>query len=199
MGIDRGNGPGERHTLDGLFSASYDDLCRLATAVRRDFRRSTLSTTSLVNEAWLKLASSPRLSFESRLHFNRIVGRAMRQVLVDVARRRNAMKRGRDVTFVGLGSAARESAADVTAVTLRRALVDLARQRPRQAQIVRCRFFSGLQLAEIAVLLGVSEATILRDWRAAREWLATALTTSAPPHSSTRPRAPSPSSTHPRI
>jgi RNA polymerase sigma factor (TIGR02999 family) len=168
-------------------------------AVRRDFRRSTLRTTSLVNEAWLKLAASPRLSFESRLHFNRIVGRAMRQVLVDGTRRRNAVKRGRDVTFVGLGSAARESAADVTAVTLRRALADLARQHPRQAQIVRCRFFSGLQLVQIAVLLGVSEATILRDWRAAREWLATVLTTSVPPHSSTRPRVPSPPSTHPRI
>ena len=199
VGIDCGNEPGERQTLDGLFSASYDDLCRLATAVRRDFRRSTVSTTGLVNEAWLKLAASPRFSFESRLHFNRIVGRAMRQVLVDQTRRRNAVKRGRGVTFVGLGSAARESAADVTAVALRRALVDLACQHPRQAQIVHHRFFSGRQLAEIAVLLGVSEATILRDWRAAREWLATALTASAPPHSSMRPRVPSPLSPHPRI
>ena len=147
-----------------------------------------------MNEAWLMLAASPHFSFDSRLHFNRIVGRAMRQVLVDMTRRRKAAKRGSDVTFVGLGSAAGESAGDDTVLTLRRALVDLARQRPRQAQIVRHRFFSGLQLAEIAVVLSVSEATVLRDLRAARKWLAAALTASEPPRSSTRPRALLPSS-----
>lgn len=162
-------------------------------AVGRDYRQTTLSATSLVNEAWLKLAASPHISFESRLHFNRIVGRAMRQVLVDMTRRRNAAKRGSDVTFVGLGSAAGEAAAGDAAMTMRRALVDLSRHRPRQSQIVHHRFFSGRQFTEIAVLLGVSDATVLRDWRAAREWLAAALTVSAPPRSSMHPRVPSPS------
>ena len=74
---------------------------------------------------------------------------------------------------------------------------ELARHRPRQAQIVRYRFFSGLQLAEIAAVLGVSEATVLRELRAARAWLAAALTASELPRSSTRPRVPLPSSRRP--
>lgn len=193
MGVNLGNVPGERQTLDGMFSSGYEDLCRLAAAVGRDYRQNTLSATSLVNEAWLKLAACPHISFESRLHFNRIVGRAMRQVLVDMTRRHNAAKRGSDVTFVGLSNAAGEASGGDAALTMRRALVDLARHRPRQAQIVHHRFFSGRQFTEIAVILGVSGATVLRDWRAARAWLAAALTTSAPPRSSTRPRVPSPS------
>ena len=199
MGGNLGNVPGERQTLDGMFSSGYEDLCRLAAVVGRDYHQNTLNATSLVNEAWLKLAACPRFAFNSRLHFNRIVGRAMRQVLVDNARRHNAAKRGSNVTFVSLAIAAGEIADSDAATTLRRALIELARHRPRQAQIVRHRFFSGRQLTEIAVLLGVSDATVLRDWRAAKEWLAAALTASEPQRSSTRPVALSPSSPRPRI
>src|SRR3979409_2038253 len=89
-----------RRSLDRLYSAAYEELRRLASSVRRSFPAVTLSPTTLVNEAWEKLARSPIVGATSRLHFKRIAARAMRQVLVDAARRRNAWKRGgRDVAF----------------------------------------------------------------------------------------------------
>ena len=88
--------PGEP-PLDELFSAAYDELRRLASMVKSDDPRATLSPTALVNEAFLKLAAAPRFKVMSPLHFRRIVGRAMRQVLVEAARRRNATKRGKDM------------------------------------------------------------------------------------------------------
>jgi RNA polymerase sigma factor (TIGR02999 family) len=170
---DGGHTPAERQAIDELFSAAYEELRRLAAAVRRDDRSVTITPTTLVNEAWLKLAASPRFTFVSRLHFKRIVGRAMRQVLVEAARRRNAAKRGAGSMFVTLD----ESSTDVVAsgqqfLALDSALSDLERLHPRQAHMVECRFFGGLDLAETANVLGVSEATIQRDWRAARAWLA---------------------------
>src|SRR5512139_3860194 len=86
--------PEERQRLDDLFSLTYEELRRLAHSVKRGDPSATLSPTALVNEAWLKLANSPRLGATSRLHFKRIAARAMRQVLVEAARRRNADKRG---------------------------------------------------------------------------------------------------------
>jgi RNA polymerase sigma factor (TIGR02999 family) len=85
---------GEKLGLDHLFSAAYEELRRLAHSVRRSDPNATLSPTALVNEAWLKLADSPSLASTSRLHFKRIAARAMRQVLIEAARRRQARKRG---------------------------------------------------------------------------------------------------------
>jgi RNA polymerase sigma factor (TIGR02999 family) len=159
--------------LDVLFSAAYEELRRLASAVRRSDRNATLSPTTLVNEAWLKLAGSA-VAAESRLNFKRIAARAMRQVLVEAARRRYAAKRGgRDVAFVTF-----DESLDVPVacgremMALDDALERLARVNPRQALMIESRFFGGFDLAETAALLNVSEATILRDWRAARAWLA---------------------------
>ena len=131
---------------------------------------------SLVNEAWLKLAANPRFAYVSRLHFKRIVGRAMRQVLVEAARRRNADKRGGGAPLVTLDDhdAALVATGDEL-LALHAALDDLGRLHPRQAAMVECRFFAGLELAEIASVLDVSEATIQRDWRAARAWLSNEL------------------------
>src|SRR6202789_405492 len=84
----------ERKALDQLFSATYEELRRLASSVRRGDPSATLSPTALVNEAWLKLAKSPDVGATSRLHFKRIAARAMRQLLVEAARRRNSDKRG---------------------------------------------------------------------------------------------------------
>jgi RNA polymerase sigma factor (TIGR02999 family) len=160
--------------LEEMFSAAYEELRRLAAVVRRDDRNATLSPTTLVNEAFLKLAASPRFTALSPLHFKRIAARAMRQVLVEAARRRYASKRGgRGVVFVTLDEslvADGGSAKDVLA--LDGALESLARLHPRQAEIVVCRFFGGFDVRETAAMLDVSEATILRDWRAARAWLA---------------------------
>ena len=172
-----GSGPGgERHELDALFSATYEELRRLASSVKRGDRGLTLSPTALVNEAWLKLAASRNLNPESPLHFKRIAARAMRQVLVEAARRRTAQKRGGGaalVTFDEGLTAGLETADDV--LGLDAALEELARLEPRQALMVEYRFFGGLDVRETAEALGVSEATILRDWRAARAWLAQAL------------------------
>ena len=96
--------PEERRTLDTLFSVTYEELRRLASAVKRSDANATLSPTTLVNEAWLKLASSPEFAAQSRLHFKRIAARAMRQILIEAARRWSAQKRGgREVMFVEFG------------------------------------------------------------------------------------------------
>jgi RNA polymerase sigma factor (TIGR02999 family) len=163
----------DRPALDALFSATYEELRRLASRVRQDDPSETLSPTALVNEAYVKLADSLRLVPASRLHFKRIAARAMRQVLIEAARRRKAQKRGGAhvmVTFDESLDSKLASSDDLLA--LDDALDDLARLNPRQAQMVECRFFGGFDLIETAVMLVVSEATVVRDWRAARAWLA---------------------------
>ena len=164
----------ERRALDDLFSVTYEELRRLASSVKRSDQSVTLTPTALVNEAWLKLANSPRFASTSRLHFKRIAARAMRQVLVEAARRRNAGKRGGPDAFVVPIDDARDGAAlaGEDLLALDRALDELARLEPRQALMVESRFFGGLDVGETAELLDVSEATILRDWRAAKAWLA---------------------------
>ena len=169
-----GSIPAERAELDYLFSVTYEELRRLASSVKRGDPGATLSPTTLVNEAWLKLAGSPRFASTSQLHFKRIAARAMRQVLVEAARRRHSRKRGgwglTMVTFDEATDTITECGKDLLA--LDSALEELARMNPRQAMMVESRFFGGLDVAETATLLEVSEATILRDWRAAKAWLA---------------------------
>jgi len=164
----------ERRALDHLFSVTYEELRRLASSVRRGNPSATLSPTTLVNEAWLKLAGSPHVASTSRLHFKRIAARAMRQVLVEAARRRNARKRGAGELFTVTFDESLDEAASCgeDLLALDTALDELARIQPRQAMMVESRFFGGLDLDETAALLNVSEATIRRDWRAARAWLA---------------------------
>lgn len=162
-----------RKALDELFSRAYEELRRLAAAVTRGDPSNTLNPTALVNEAWLKMAKSPPPRVESPLHFKRIAARAMRQLLVDAARRRNARKRGYgEAIFVALDDslpATENSARQMLA--LDGALSELACLDPRQATIVECRFFGGLAIGEIATLLDSSEAAVLQDWRAAKAWL----------------------------
>ncbi|MGA3188350.1 MAG: ECF-type sigma factor [Bryobacteraceae bacterium] len=163
----------EHADLNYLFSVTYEELRRLASTVRRGDPSATLNPTALVNEAWLKLASSPQVANTSHLHFKRIAARAMRQVLVEAARRRHADKRGgQGAIFVTFNEADAAGACEQELLGLDSALDELARVEPRQAMMVESRFFGGLEVAEIAQLLEVSEATILRDWRAAKAWLA---------------------------
>jgi len=164
-----------RQALDNLFSLTYEELRRLAYSVRRGDPSVTLSPTALVNEAWLKLANSPGVASAPRLHFKRIAARAMRQLLVEAARRRHSHKRGGadDISVITFDESIMQSAnCGKELLALESALQDLARVQPRQAMMVECRFFGGLDIAETAALLEVSEATILRDWRAAKAWLA---------------------------
>jgi RNA polymerase sigma factor (TIGR02999 family) len=165
----------ERRALDDLYSMAYEELRRLASCIKRGDGGATLSPTALVNEAWLKLASSPELASTSHLHFKRIATRAMRQVLIEAARRRAARKRGGPdanvIAFDDAAVAAAVACAD-DLLALDAALDELARVHPRQALLVEMRFFGGLTPGEIATSLDVSETTVLRDWRAARAWLA---------------------------
>jgi RNA polymerase sigma factor (TIGR02999 family) len=122
------------------------------------------------------LRSSPDLAFDSALHFKNIAARAMRQILIEAARRRSSQKRGGNgsAVFVTLDDSTVEAIAanDKELLAVDAALNELGRMNPRQAKVVECRFFGGLEIPEIAELLGTSEATVLRDWRAARAWLA---------------------------
>ncbi len=169
-------GATSREALDALFTLAYEELRRLAAGIRRAERHNTISPTALVNEAWVKLARTPPAVLASRTHFTRVAARAMRQVLVEAARRRQADKRGGDVVMVTFDEAT--AAPDATArdlIALDAALDELAVLSPRQAALVEHRFFGGLDVAQAAAVLGISEATALRDWRAARAWLLQAL------------------------
>jgi RNA polymerase sigma factor (TIGR02999 family) len=165
----------QRRALDHLFSLTYEELRRLANTVKRGDPGLTLSPTALVNEAWIKLARTPGIAEMSQLHFKRVAARAMRQLLVESARRRHARKRGGEgeATFVVFEeSLDRGAATDKDILALNVALDELARLEPRQATIVEARFFGGAEIVEIAGQLGISEATVFREWRAAKAWLA---------------------------
>jgi RNA polymerase sigma factor (TIGR02999 family) len=165
---------GNRQALDHLFSVTYEELRRLAASVRRGDPAATLNPTALVNEAWMKLAKSPEIATTSRLHFKRIAARAMRQLLIEAARRRKAGKRGggADITVTFGESYRKTPSCGDDLLALDTALDALEQMNPRQALMVESRFFGGLDIPETATLLNVSEATVIRDWRAAKAWLA---------------------------
>jgi RNA polymerase sigma factor (TIGR02999 family) len=165
----------ERRALDEIFSLVYEELRRLASYIRRNDGNITINSTALVHEAWMKLKDSPHLAAASVPHFKAIAARAMRQVLVDEARRRGARKRGGDgeAIVVTLDDEMHAIAScDAELLALEAALQQLAEMNQRQARLVECRFFGGLNVAETAELLGVSESAVERDWRAAKAWLA---------------------------
>jgi RNA polymerase sigma factor (sigma-70 family) len=185
--------PEPKRVFDEMFSLVYEELRRLASFVRRTEANATINSTALVHEAWLKLKDSPQLAAKEVSHFKAIAAKAMRQVLVDEARRRGARKRGGsgEATFVALSDSAEESAVagsvfagwhrtgssdliacGVQLLELDAKLKELSRLSPRQAQIVEHRFFGGLNVAETAVVLGISESSVERDWRAGKAWLA---------------------------
>jgi len=168
-------GLNDHRNLDDLFEATYEELRRLASAVNGRDRSATLTPTALVHEAWLKLSASSSITATSQLHFKRMAARAMRQVLIEAARRRNALKRGGGDDTVLLTMDTSQAPTMLVGdelIALDDVLQELARMNPRQAMMVESRFFGGLEMAEIAELLDVSEATVLRDWRAARAWMA---------------------------
>ncbi len=165
----------ESNSLNEVFSLAYEELRRLAAQVRSSDPSATLNPTALVNEAWMKLASSPHLAWASPVHFKRIAARAMRQLLVESARRRHAIKR--DVALITFDEplasliTTGEASSEEEFLKLDTALRELSKLNERQAAIVESRFFGGLAVEETAISLGISEATVLRDWRAARAWL----------------------------
>ncbi|HVU49247.1 MAG TPA: sigma-70 family RNA polymerase sigma factor [Polyangia bacterium] len=154
----------ERRAFDDLFSATYEELKRLAASVKSSFARLTLSPTALVDEAWERLRRSPKLAGLSRLEFRRVAARAMRQVLVDAARRVDASKR--HVELVTLDPSTGQPALDARQVLeIDHELGKLARSDPEAAQLIEYRYFAQMTDAEIAELMGTSLSAVDRKWR----------------------------------
>ena len=162
---------GDRDAVDRLFRIAYDDLKGLAGAVRPGRASETINTTALVHEAYAKIASGSGVNAHNLMHFKRIVGRAMRQVLVDAARAREAGKRGGDQVHVTLDTRQAATDGSIPYLDLDAAMDRLEVTDPRAAAVVECRFFSGMDVDETAAVLEISTATVKRDWRMARAWL----------------------------
>jgi RNA polymerase sigma factor (TIGR02999 family) len=165
---------GRREVFDELLPIVYDQLKVLAHGrLRREYGSSTLATTGLVHEAYLKLVRNPhQVDWQSRGHFFAVASRAMRQVLVGRAVARKAGKRGGTAEHIALDERIHmsEERADEL-IALGEALETLQQANPRIAQVVDLRYFGGFSIAECAEILGVSDATVNRDWRVARVWL----------------------------
>jgi RNA polymerase sigma-70 factor, ECF subfamily len=168
---------GDGVALERLVPLLYDELRAMAhRELARERRNETLQTTALVHEAYLKLVDDSRVTRRGRAYFFAAAARAMRQVLVDYARRRNAVKRGGGAQVLSLDEgqvAVDEFAAEL--LDLDRALEQLATLNPRHARVVECRFFAGMSVEETAESLGVSPRTVKYDWALARAWLFDAL------------------------
>src|SRR5688500_11103320 len=158
---------GDKESFDLLLATVYDTLKRIARkqlSLRR--RESTLCTTDLVHEAYFKLAGAAGQNFQDRVHFCGIAANAMRQVVVDHARRRNAAKRGGGVELITLASGqgvGEASAVDVLA--LDEALDRLGELNDRLRRVVEYLFFGGMTQEEVAAAMGISVRTVERDWR----------------------------------
>ena len=159
---------------EALLAATYDQLRRIAGALmRRERPGHTLQPTELVHDAWFKLVDQTRVAWVDRVHFLNIAGRAMRQVLVDHARRHGALKRAAAVQRVTFDDdAGHGSAASFEVLALHEALERFSVLDPRAAQIVESRVFGGMTVEEVAHVLGVSTRTVELDWTVARRWLA---------------------------
>ena len=169
---------GQPGAMDRLFPVVYEELRRVARrALRRERTGHTLATTGLVHEAYLRLVDQSRAEFQDRAHFFGIAARAMRQILVDYARRHRAAKRGGDQRVVTLddGAVALEDRAEAL-IALDEALTDLETVDARLGQVVQCRFFGGLTEDETAEVVGVTARTVRRDWLKAKGWLYQQLT-----------------------
>jgi RNA polymerase sigma factor (TIGR02999 family) len=156
-----------------LLERVYDELRSLAGGyLRRQEQGHTLQPTALVHEAYLRVADRSGSSFESRAHFSALCAVAMRCILADHARRRQAAKRGGDRERVALTDLdVPKDRPPVDALALDEALTELARRDERQARVVEYRYFGGLTVPEVAEVLGVSRSTVEDDWRMARAWL----------------------------
>ncbi len=165
--------------LDTMVRLTYGRLRDLARGYFRGERPDhTLEPTALVHEAYLRLGAGERLRWRNRAHFLSFAARVMRQVLIDEARRRRYQKRRREGGRVTLADhLALTDPPAVDLLDLDRALGELAGYDPRKAELVELRFFGGLGVEEAAEVLGLSSATVNREWRAARAWLAKALAT----------------------
>lgn len=169
---------GETGALQSVFELTYQELRHLARNRLQTVERvAVLDTTGLVHECYLRLATAKRLAVEDRVHFFRYAGRAMRSVIVDMARGALRAKRGSGERPLSLSTTISESttAGEEQVLRVHEALDDLAQVDPRLVQVVEMRYFAGMTEADIAAALGVTDRTIRRDWEKARLLLAQAL------------------------
>ena len=170
---------GSRSAFDELVPIVYDEMRKLAHAQRRRWHGDeTLNTTALVHEAYLKLAAQDDPRWESRAHFRSVAARAMRQILIDYSRGRLRGKRGGDrirVPFdelrVASASGELSSQEAEQLVALDESLLRLSRLHDRQSRVVEYRFFGAMTIADTAEAIGISSATVRRDWAVAKAWL----------------------------
>ena len=167
------HGGGDAQAFDRLVPLVYDDLRRLARIQLRHRRGGdSLDTAGLVHEAYLRLVDQSRASWRDRGHFFAVSAMAMRQIVVDHARRRARLKRGGDHVVVPLDEASEPGTREAEHVLeIDVALKKLGALDPRQARVVECRYFAGLTEEETAAALGVSLRTAQREWLKARAWL----------------------------
>ena len=171
---------GDRSALDELYSLVYGELRVLAHRQRRRWDASgMLNTTALVHEAYLKLVKQRRIHLETRGHFFALAATAIRHIVSNYARDRQAKKRGRGVRTVSLNDVATSAAGELRVsdqqtdllVAIDEALDRLERVSPRQRGVVECRFFGGMSVEETAAAIGISPRTVKRDWTLAQAWL----------------------------
>ena len=168
-----GMGDGDETAAERLLAAVYEELRKLAMSnMARERPGQTLQATALVHEAWMRLGGAENSSWKDRGHFFGAAAQAMRRILVDQARKKGRQRRGGgwqrvDMEHVTLAT----EDPDDTVLAVHEALEKLASESPQKAEIVNLRYFTGLEHAEIAEVLGVSEPTVRRHWTYARSWL----------------------------
>ena len=164
---------GDKDALDALMPVVYDELRRQASRyLRRERVGHTLQTTALIHEAYLRLIDQRNVHWQNRAHFYGIAAQLMRRILVDHARTKKRAKRGGSDVRVSLSKAnVLAKGQDLDIVALDEALERLAAIDEQQSKVVELRFFSGLTVDETAEVLGISPATVKRDWSMAKAWL----------------------------
>ncbi|MGA9342493.1 MAG: ECF-type sigma factor [Rhodanobacteraceae bacterium] len=170
---------GDRDASERVYATLYDELHRLAAGQLRGGGAAAMRATSLVHEAYLKLAQHGAPTVNDRSHFFAVAARAMRQIVVDHVRARAALRRGGGMHIESLDTTAIEAAAEgreTDVLALDSALSRLSELDPNLAALVELRFYGGLDLAEIAVVNARSERSLKRDWRRARAFLQRELT-----------------------
>jgi RNA polymerase sigma factor (TIGR02999 family) len=181
---------GDSSALDELVPLVERELRQLAHRyLRRERPGHVLQTTALVNEAFLRLLKWQDVNWQNRAHFLAMAARLMRNILVDMARRRPKAQGGQSIRIFDVADepvVSDDRSRDL--VALDDALRDLAERDPRKAQIVELRFFGGLSLKEISEVIGVAPITVSREWAKARAWLHREVTREVPPQTHRRPR-----------
>jgi RNA polymerase sigma-70 factor, ECF subfamily len=164
---------GNREAANQLIPLIYNEMRRMAGAyLQRERPGHTLQATALVHEAYMRLAGGQQVPWQNRAHFFAVAAHVMRQVLVDHARRRLSGKRGGNARKVDIDAEALIGAENIEdVIALDEALDRLGQLDPRQSRLVELRFFAGLDMEQLAEVLGVSPTTVKREWRSAKAWL----------------------------